>query len=347
MPVQLIRERYILQTKQQSPFVQEANLFQDVVIRCVRIAFAKIPASIGRVFFSKGVSLPFMRYRMLRHGIVKPPLTWQETPLGTATGVYMIENPAKPPGILIYYCHGGAFAMGSPYFYMEFLMAWMTLLKQAGYENPAVLAIDYTLVPKATYPTQLQQVLEGYKHALTLIKAADRLVVSGDSAGGTLILSLLLCLATVNNKRDQLPALAVLISPWTTLISSNNRNTASDYLDAETLQIHAELYIGKLAASDDAIVSPGNCDDLSRWRRASPSKGMFFIYGEQEVFAPEIDTLASRLRKAGLSIESYKEPAGIHAWPVVKLFLSNTKSGRLSGLSKIVQVIADHLPKQT
>jgi hypothetical protein len=46
------------------------------VIRCVRYAFAYIPAEIGRVFFSKLVALPFLRFRMLRHGYLKSPIHW-------------------------------------------------------------------------------------------------------------------------------------------------------------------------------------------------------------------------------------------------------------------------------
>lgn len=78
MPFELINERYLKQTWQQSPFVQQASLFQDIVIRCVRYAFAEVPASIGKVFFSKGVALPFFSFRKLRHGVVRSPIHWQE-----------------------------------------------------------------------------------------------------------------------------------------------------------------------------------------------------------------------------------------------------------------------------
>lgn len=73
--------------------------------------------------------------------------------------------------------------MGSAFFYLEFLLAWVHLLKtEGGYENPALFALDYTLVPEATYPTQLQQTLTGYKYVLSLVDSASSVVVSGDSA---------------------------------------------------------------------------------------------------------------------------------------------------------------------
>jgi hypothetical protein len=78
IPYQFVKERYMTSYKGRSPFVQRATPFQDIVIRFVRFAFAFMPAFLGRVFFSKNVSLPFLRFRMLRHGIVTAPLRWTE-----------------------------------------------------------------------------------------------------------------------------------------------------------------------------------------------------------------------------------------------------------------------------
>ena len=81
--------------------------------------------------------------------------------------------------------------MGSSYFYMEFLLAWVSLLEAAGFQNPALFALDYTLVPDAVYPRQLQETYFGYLHVLSIVKDPSRICVSGDSAGATLILSFL------------------------------------------------------------------------------------------------------------------------------------------------------------
>lgn len=78
LPISFIHERFFTPWKTQSPFVRQATGFEDFVVRCVRYAFAKIPANIGRVFFSKRVALPFLRWRMLRHGIIFPPVNWHE-----------------------------------------------------------------------------------------------------------------------------------------------------------------------------------------------------------------------------------------------------------------------------
>jgi len=78
LPLGFAYDHLFLSKEQQPPFVQYATGFQDVVIRCVRFAFARFPSRVGRVFFSKEVALPFARWRMLRHGIYRSPLTWYE-----------------------------------------------------------------------------------------------------------------------------------------------------------------------------------------------------------------------------------------------------------------------------
>lgn len=351
LPSQLIRERYFTPQKQKSPFVQHATLFQDIVIRCVRYAFAKIPATIGKVFFSKHVALPFFRFRMLRHGLLRSPIYWKEVNRSTTAkdglkGIFMIHDETRRPDVVVYYCHGGGFSMGSSYFYIEFLLAWISLLHdEAGYSNPALFALEYTLVPEATYPTQVQQTLAGYKYCLELTDDhPERICVSGDSAGATLILSLLLLLSDYAGMRSKMPGLAIPISPWAAIISDKNQNTPSDYLNADSLHLYGSQYIGTKATADDSLVSPGRCKDLAWWHRASPTLGWFFVYGAEEVFAPEARDLIALLKKAGKSVEEYEERGWIHAWPVVRLFLCSGQQERLSGLRAMVGFMRERIP---
>nr|POE59323.1 putative steryl acetyl hydrolase mug81 [Quercus suber] len=217
--------------------------------------------------------------------------------------------------------------MGSSYFYMEFLIAWIHMLKEAGYSNPAVVALEYTLVPEATYPTQVQQALAGYKYAISLVDGPSQVCVSGDSAGATLVLSLLLCLSNYSSLKEKMPALAIPISPWVTIISPNNKNTPSDYLNADSLHLYGSQYIGSKASPTDSMVSPGCCKDLSWWRRASPSTGWYFLYGAEEVFAPETKQLISTLAKAGATVAKEKMPAlAIPISPWVTIISPNNKN---------------------
>jgi hypothetical protein len=118
-----IYENVLLSKKSRSPFAQQATWFEDFIVRCVRYAFAEIPASIGRVFFSKPVALPFLRFRMLKHGYLRPPIHWHEikkvslkaslsseesayTLQDEFEGLWIIADDTKAPDIVIYYAHG-------------------------------------------------------------------------------------------------------------------------------------------------------------------------------------------------------------------------------------------------
>lgn len=242
--------------------------------------------------------------------------------------------------------------MGSSAFYLEFLLTWHSLLAEAGYRNPAIFGLDYTLVPDAGFPTQLHEMVHGYEHVLSLAGDASRICVSGDSAGATLILSLLLHLGNPGTAVKQQgisglarhlekPGMAVLISPWPTLVSPRYKNTASDYLDEKTLQTYSAQYAGSESAVTNPLASPGSCKDIAWWKKASPAKGIFVTYGQEEVFAPEIRNLVTLLEGAGTLVGAEAEPGGIHAWPVASLFLSSSTEQRLKGLRSIVNKLRE------
>ena len=224
-------------------------------------------------------------------------------------------------------------------------MTWLAVLSKAGYNNPAIFALDYTLVPDASYPTQIREAVEGYRHVLAVAGDPNIVCVSGDSAGATLILSLLLHLSSKDGKAKRygvglpMPGFAVLISPWTTLVSPRHTNTKSDYLDAEKLSTYGRQFCGNEIRWDNPMVSPGCCHDAEWWKRAGPSNGFFIAYGEEEVFEPEIHDLATRLNKAGLWVGMEVEAGGIHAWPVASLFLSSTREKRLKGVNGLAKEI--------
>jgi len=227
--------------------------------------------------------------------------------------------------------------MGSTYFYMEFLIAWMTLLQKVGYQNPVVLSVEYSLVPDQHYPRQLFEARAAYDYAIDLTSNDPSLIcVAGDSAGATIVLSLLLDLSRGTKNAKNMPAYCVMISPWPTLISLKNRNTDSDYLDANSLHKYARQYLQDVRLEADPLASPGCCKDPSKWMHASPSQGWLFMYGSEEVLAPETEDLIYLLLAAGEHVTVNEEYGDIHAWPVAALFLAESRHERLKLLAKIV-----------
>lgn len=350
LPRNFMRERYLVPREQRSLFVQTASPFEDFVIRCVKYAFGNVPANIGKVFFCKEVALPFLWFRLLRHGYTRCPIPWTEVREPAFKGLWIVKDPSEQPDFVLYYAHGGGFSMGSSYFYLEFLLTWLSELSSSGYKNPAVFSLEYTLVPDAVFPTQLEEAARAYEHVLRVVRDPSRVCVSGDSAGALLMLSLLLYLGNQRTSDEESgshvpmrPGLAVLISPWVTLNSVRHKNTLSDYLDVKQLHQYGMQFAGGKMPEDNPLVSPGNCNDMELWRRSSPEKGIFMTYGTDEVFAPEIEGLIERLQGA-VDISSKKEAGGIHAWPVAALFLSTSLDDRLEGLRTMTQEIRRRVP---
>ncbi|TVY45393.1 putative steryl acetyl hydrolase, partial [Lachnellula occidentalis] len=221
--------------------------------------------------------------------------------------------------------------MGSSYFYLEFLLSLLTLLSTppTPFTNPAILALEYTLVPDAAYPVQLEQAMAGYAYALRMMRGqAARVCVAGDSAGGTVVLSMMLRLGELGKNgdgngnsngyessfngrgeiNDARPGMTALISPWLTL-HPTSPNTPSDYLDASQLSHYASLYAGSMSPTSP-LVSPGMCKDLRLWRAACPRGGFFVMYGREEVFAPDIGAWIKMLEDGGVDVGVEVEEGG-------------------------------------
>lgn len=224
--------------------------------------------------------------------------------------------------------------------------------KAERFTNPAIFSLDYTLAPDAEFPAQIDEAAHAYAHVLSAAAQDDpsRIVVAGDSAGGTIVLSLLLQLSQSPSPPSSLsfvlPGMAVLISPWVSLWSHRYRRSANDYIDAESLEDYAALYAGRAASQKnktgvvDPLLSPGHCHEAKWWRRACPSRGIFVTYGEEEVFAPEIRTWADRLQNDSVDVQTSTSVdggggLGVHAWPVASLFLARSNAQRFEGLRRV------------
>lgn len=108
------------------------------------------------------------------------------------------------------YVHGGAYFFGSVDEHRYQLQRHARKLKGR------VFAPRYRLAPQFPFPCGLQDCLAAYLYLIT-VQEPNTIVLAGDSAGGGMVVSLLV---TLRDQGIPLPAGAVLISPWVDLTHS-------------------------------------------------------------------------------------------------------------------------------
>ncbi|MGW2198888.1 alpha/beta hydrolase, partial [Streptosporangium sp. NPDC001682] len=187
-------------------------------------------------------------------------------------------------GVTIY-VHGGGFEYKNPH--LEQVMAYR-LSRATG--RP-VLAVDYRLAPAHPYPAALDDMVAAYRSLLDQDVPASRIILAGESAGGTLLLSALLVLKQAG---DPLPAAAVAISPQTDLTLSSpsiDANDGQDFVNRAILDHVRTQYLAG-AQPDRAPQSPlhGELDGLPP---------LLLAVGSKEVMLDDARRFAEAVSAAG------------------------------------------------
>lgn len=120
-------------------------------------------------------------------------------------------NRAHMKKYIIMHCHGGGYSTGSS------LYARTLTSKLAASTSMDVLCFDYRLAPENPYPAATEDAMKVWNYLMLLGYGARDVILTGDSAGGNLALSLALKL---KEEGRLLPRGIVLMSPWTDLTSS-------------------------------------------------------------------------------------------------------------------------------
>ncbi|TLD28227.1 hypothetical protein PspLS_03251 [Pyricularia sp. CBS 133598] len=121
------------------------------------------------------------------------------------------KEDTKPCKRIMLYIHGGAYFFGSVDEHRYQIQRHARKLKAR------VIAPRYRLAPQFPFPCGIQDCLATYLYLLEAGHAPNTIILAGDSAGGGMVLSVLV---TLRDRGIALPAGAVLISPWVDLTHS-------------------------------------------------------------------------------------------------------------------------------
>jgi acetyl esterase/lipase len=229
----------------------------------------------------------------------------------TAGGVpALVVSPVDRPEPTVLYLHGGGYLLGSAFGYQSHGGA-LAAAAQTG-----VLVADYRLAPEHPFPAALDDSLSAYRWLLDQGVAPEQVTVAGDSAGGGLVMSLLLSLRQAG---EPAPGGAVLFCPWLDLglrhteLSDGAPPARAPMATPPEVVRCAEAYLSGHPL-DDPIVDP-----LAADLAGLPPLLVQAATGDARIADAEL--LASRARSQGVDVRLELYPVQAHAFQLFWSFL--------------------------
>lgn len=236
-----------------------------------------------------------------------------------------ITAPESIEDQVLLYLHGGGYTMGSINTHRHLASR---LAKSA---KARVFAIDYRLAPEHPFPAALEDALIAYRWLLAHGVETEKLAIAGDSAGGGLTVATLVAL---RDKGDDLPAVAVGMSPWVDLAGTGSSMVTKAEVDPmvrpDGVKMMAKLYLGQAAATTP-LASPLYAD-----LRGLPP--LLIQVGTSEVLLDDAVRLAERAKSAGVNVTLEQWADMIHVW---QFFASMLPEGG-QAIDRIGRFIQDH-----
>lgn len=234
----------------------------------------------------------------------------EETSLNENVPACWISHADIEPGNCLLFLHGGGFTIGST----KDHLGLCSRLSEA--TQTRVFSIDYRLAPEHRFPAALDDCLLAYT---TLLEKHDpsQIIITGISAGGNLLLAMLLAL---QEKNIPGPAAAVAMSPAVDLHfegESLQYNRPNDWILPERLVNLRENYLNREDLCDP-LISP-IFGDLSGF------PPLLLQVGTHELLLDDVRCFAEKLNTQSGKME-YQEWEGMfHCW---QIFASEVAEGR-------------------
>ncbi|MGY5873175.1 MAG: alpha/beta hydrolase [Candidatus Thorarchaeota archaeon] len=199
------------------------------------------------------------------------------------------KTPEVSEESTILYFHGGGFYTGSSKTHRRL----GTEIGRAAAMK--VLNVDYRLAPEHPYPAALDDAYAAYTWLMNEGYDSSNVVIAGDSAGGYLVLAVLL---KIRDEGKPLPAAGVCISPPTDLTGTHNsylENIKTDIVCANMgIYYIMKSFLGD-ANPNDAAVSPllANLEGLPP---------LLFQASKIEMLYSDSERFVNKARNAGVDV---------------------------------------------
>lgn len=204
---------------------------------------------------------------------------------------------------VLLYLHGGGYVSCSPQTHRPITATLARLTCQR------VFALDYRLAPEAPFPAAVDDAARAYAWLLEIGVKPQNISIAGDSAGGGLVLALLLRLKAI---QQPMPACAACLCPWVDLTG------AASYSNAESCAMFCAEDVGEFAALYLNGASP-------RKPEASPIFGdlhglppLLIQVSTTELLFDEVVRLHEKAKKSGVESTLRAYPGLPHDWQIFR-----------------------------
>jgi epsilon-lactone hydrolase len=234
----------------------------------------------------------------------RPPegVSITECDMGSVPGTLVVPDGVED-GPILFYVHGGGYFSGSPDGYHGIAGRYAKLLQAKVYMP------DYRLAPEHPFPIPIDDTLLAYKWLLEQGRDPKSIVFSGDSAGGAMVVSVMV---KARNAGLPLPAAGAALSPWANLehtgASMGNRAGIDPIATKEALDLLAAMFL-KGALRNDPDASPVFADV-----RGLPP--ILIQIGESEVMLSDAMRLATHLAENRVRTSLEVWPGMFHVWHI-------------------------------
>ncbi len=274
-------------------------------------------SSIGdfRALCEKGAS----RYAKIPSGVTVKPQQ-----IEGISAEWLIPENANPEKLILY-VHGGGYVAGSCNDHRGFVSKFA---RNTGIVN---LIYEYRLAPEHPFPAAINDSLQIYRWVLSSGIKPKNILVAGESAGGGLILALLLA---IKDQQLPMPAAAVAISPWTDLsCSGDSYRTKNKYSLApmNSWTVFSAHYCGG-QSSVLPLISPlfGDLAGLPP---------IFINSGTDDELFDDGERFYQKARAAGVEVTFRAGEGQVHCYPLLApLFPEATEA-----MNEIISFVQKHL----
>ncbi|CAK9117045.1 unnamed protein product [Durusdinium trenchii] len=237
--------------------------------------------------------------------IIPPELTVRQVSEGNVRGEWTEPTKLQTAKTLVYF-HGGAFVLCRA---RTERMIVGNLVKALG--GCRAFNVDYPKPPHSPFPAALENALEVWDWLLAQGIRPEDVVVSGDSAGGNLALSLLFRLQA---RGSSMPAGAVLLSPWVEMLPFSSPswtdNAPYDYIGQRSMMEQFVSMYTSGASHSDPLVAPLHAST----QQLSALPPLWISVGGAEMLRSSIEGFAFRAHQANCEVRLYVGPGMPHVY---------------------------------